>query len=900
MKTVTVVGLGYVGLPVACQCAEKGYNVFGYDIDRHKIDSVNVGKSPIEDEYLSEKLGKLKGKIKATNDPKECIPNSDIIIVCVPTPIDKKNLPDLGALKGSATSVAKNIKKGSLLVIESTIYPGTVEEFIAPILEKENINPFKNEVYLSHCPERIDPGNRKWTIAMLPRVVGGLTKEAAQKTAEFYRSIVDANILELSSVKAAEATKIMENTFRDVNIAFVNEMAKSFDKAGIDILEVIKGASTKPFAFMPHYPGAGVGGHCFDGNEYIFVEHESSVYPVKIGELYELLKYYNESEFGETNLVSPGNLSVLSFDIANKKSCFKRAIALSKRPYHSMVSISAAGGYGLKVTDKHPVIVYDAGFKIKSAVQLSTNDRIVVSLNIPSVDEEQKIDVIEHLNDSLKDKLRVKIKNKKWSDFKEILKPYLSNYKYSSDFFRYDCIPLEVFLKAEKSLGIPRDQIILITGRGPATRRFSAILRIDENFARLIGYYLSEGCLTNDNTLRVRFTFNIKESEYTNDVKYILDNYGIKYSEYKDLKNNSHHIKVSSELLGTIINSVLKCGTNCYNMLVPPKLFSANKKMRTEIIKGILRGDAGISHSNRKRSYVKNDKTYTHNSNSNSLEYFTSSGKLKQQVVLMLQDNKIVPKIGMREGIVRLHGVSNFQFLQDVFLGDKNKKINEYLSNVKKIVKYSDVEVFDNFAAIKVKSVTPCETDYVYSIEVEDTGTVVTTNGLVMHNCIPVDPYYLIEKARQIGFDHKFLSLARTINNSMPHYTVELLENELQKEKKHINNAKIGLLGLTYKANVDDIRESPALDILNILKSKGAEVFVFDPHVPDESNVKDLNELMEKSDCIILATDHDEFKSIEASQFRKNEISIVIDGKNCLDKDKIKSLGIKYHGIGRS
>ena len=326
----------------------------------------------------------------------------------------------------SISTISKFIKQNTLLVVESTIYPGTIEEIVIPILKKQRFDSCKNDVFVAHCPERIDPGNKKWTIENLPRVVGGITKEAAKKAAEFYRGIISADIIELSSVKAAEATKIMENTFRDVNIAFVNEMAKSFDKAGIDILEVIKGASTKPFAFMPHYPGAGVGGHC-----------------------------------------------------------------------------------------------------------------------------------------------------------------------------------------------------------------------------------------------------------------------------------------------------------------------------------------------------------------------------------------------------------------------------------------------------------------------------------------IPVDPYYLIEKAKQIGFNHKFLSLAREINNSMPDYTVELLEGELKKLKKSIKGAKVGVLGLAYKANVDDIRESPAFEIINILKTKGADVFVFDPHVKKGINVNGIDELLNKSDYIILATDHNEFRNMDMEKLKKHKILAVIDGRNCLDNEKIKAMGILYHGIGR-
>jgi len=420
MKAIAIIGLGYVGLPLACLCAEKGIDVYGVDTDKTRADLISKGISPIDDHELKASVKRAKGKIRVVS-PEDAIKNSEAVIVCVPTPVDENHLPDLAALNSACETIAKSLRNNTLVVIESTIFPGTVEEICLPILKKSNA-----KLYLAHCPERIDPGNKKFTIRNIPRVVAGIDRESTKKAAEFYRRIIEADILELSSVKAAEATKIMENTFRDVNIAFVNEMAKSFDKAGIDITEVIKGASTKPFAFMPHYPGAGVGGHC-----------------------------------------------------------------------------------------------------------------------------------------------------------------------------------------------------------------------------------------------------------------------------------------------------------------------------------------------------------------------------------------------------------------------------------------------------------------------------------------IAIDPYYLIAKAKQMGFKHEFLILARKINESMPSYTVSLLENELKKLNKSVNGAKVGVLGLAYKANVDDVRESPSFEVIKILKEKGAEVFIFDPHVGKGSNVKDIDELLKKSDYIILATAHNEFKDLDLNELKENGIKVIIDGRNCLDKEKIKAMGILYHGIGR-
>lgn len=268
-RKVCVVGLGYVGLPLLCLCIEKGYKTYGFDINEKSVKIISEGKSPIKDKFLEEKLNEIKDKVDVTNNP-EVIRKADVIIICVPTPIDAHYNPDLKPLEKAAETVSENLKKGDLIVIESTVFPGTTEEIVKPILEKSGLKAGK-DFYLAYCPERVDPGNKKWNVSNLPRVVGALTKEGLKLSAEFYRTLTSSEVLELNSVKAAEATKIMENTFRDVNIAFVNEMAKSFDKMGIDITEVIKGASTKPFAFMPHWPGCGVGGHCIKVDPYYLI-----------------------------------------------------------------------------------------------------------------------------------------------------------------------------------------------------------------------------------------------------------------------------------------------------------------------------------------------------------------------------------------------------------------------------------------------------------------------------------------------------------------------------------------------------------------------------------------------------------------------------------------------------
>lgn len=421
-KTVCVIGLGYVGLPLAIRCSQKGYQTFGLDMDKEKIGLINRGKSPIKEKYLEDNLKKFK--VSAGSDEK-ILAKADIILICVPTPVDENFFPNLKPVISATESVARNAKKGALVVLESTVNPGVSEEVVAPILKKAGYSIGK-DIFLAHCPERINPGDPKWNVTNIPRVVGSTNRLGLERALEFYQSIVDGTIRPMKSIREAEAVKIVENSFRDINIAFVNELAKSFDKLGIDVKDVIQGAATKPFAFMPHFPSCGVGGHC-----------------------------------------------------------------------------------------------------------------------------------------------------------------------------------------------------------------------------------------------------------------------------------------------------------------------------------------------------------------------------------------------------------------------------------------------------------------------------------------IPVDPYYLIERAKLSGFNHKFLKIAREVNNSMPGYTVELMQDALNEIRMPMKGTKIGILGVAYKANVDDVRESPSVKIIDFVEKLGAQVFVFDPHIPKKSNVKSLDELLKKSEALILVTDHDEFKNIEPKTLKKYKIKAIIDGKNCLDKDAIKRLGIIYKGIGR-
>jgi len=257
---VGIIGLGYVGLPLAAEFGRNGLKVVGFDISTKKVKLINAGKSDIGDvppAVVKELIGKKL--LRATDDFSQ-LKKVDCVAICVPTPLSKTKDPDVTFILNAVDQVKKYLHKDMLVVLESTTYPGTTEELILPQLEETGLKVGK-DFYLGFSPERIDPGNQFFGTSNTPRVVGGVTAKCRTVAKEFYLCIID-NVYDVSSTKAAEMVKLLENTFRSVNIGLVNEVALMCDRLGLNVWEIIDAAASKPFGFMPFYPGPGLGGHC--------------------------------------------------------------------------------------------------------------------------------------------------------------------------------------------------------------------------------------------------------------------------------------------------------------------------------------------------------------------------------------------------------------------------------------------------------------------------------------------------------------------------------------------------------------------------------------------------------------------------------------------------------------
>ena len=255
---VCVLGLGYVGLPIAVEFAKKGFFVYGFDTKRSRIEKLQKGISYIDD-ISNKHIKAVIGKFHPTHDVK-VLSEADVIIICVPTPLRINKAPDMSFILKATCSVADHLRPGQLIILESTTYPGTTRDIMLPVFKRKGLVPEK-DFFLAFSPERIDPGNKKCHFTKIPKITGGTGIFSSKLTVVLYSKVID-KVVQVSSAESAEMVKLLENTFRNVNIGLVNEFAMLCDKLNIDIWEVIEAAKTKPFGFMPFYPGPGIGGHC--------------------------------------------------------------------------------------------------------------------------------------------------------------------------------------------------------------------------------------------------------------------------------------------------------------------------------------------------------------------------------------------------------------------------------------------------------------------------------------------------------------------------------------------------------------------------------------------------------------------------------------------------------------
>lgn len=391
MKKITVIGLGYVGMSLAVAFANKNFDVTGYDISEDVVKRIREGKYPeIVTNY------EIK-QIKATTNPAECLPQSDFIIICVPTPLTQDKKPDVSCIKSACETISRYLRKGQTVITESTSYPGTTEDVIKPILEKSGLKA-GIDFGLACSPERLDPGNKKYPLEELPKLVAGINKKDGEIAKDLYSQAIKKVIL-VSSIKVAETSKIFENTFRNINIAFVNEMAMLAEKIGVNIFEVIDAASTKHGGFLAHYPGPGVGGYCIPISPY-YLNWKANEYGFD-SEFIKLADKINSSMPSYiSNLIernSDKNNTVLILGIT-----YKANISDSRNtPIKDLVEILKRRNFKIKIFDPYVKIKEFMGIKIEDDLKkaIESSDTVVFTVS------HNYFKSFENLQEMLKDKI---------------------------------------------------------------------------------------------------------------------------------------------------------------------------------------------------------------------------------------------------------------------------------------------------------------------------------------------------------------------------------------------------------------------------------------------------------------------------------------------------------------
>jgi UDP-N-acetyl-D-glucosamine dehydrogenase len=385
--TVGVIGLGYVGLPLAISFAEVGYRVFGFDVADHVVGGLNAGRSHIDD-VTPARIGPLvtKGAFRATSavsDIAEC----DAVFICVPTPFDKAKTPDLSYVESATRTVAKVLRRGMLVVLQSTTYPGTTTEFVRPILEETGLRAGV-DFHLAFSPERVDPGNTKWNVRNTPKVVGGLTPTCTELAKTLLLSLMDDPTLvrTVESPDVAEMAKLLENTYRALNIALVNELAQLCHEMGIDVWSVIDAAATKPFGFQAFYPGIGPGGHCIPVDPF-YLAWKAREYDFQT-RFIELAADVNDAMANYAivrmqDVLNEKSISMRGAKILCLGAAFKRGVSdvRNSRAIHVMELLRARGAI-VSYCDPHVPSVRVGG---ETLVSVSSDDVVKTDANLVAV-----------------------------------------------------------------------------------------------------------------------------------------------------------------------------------------------------------------------------------------------------------------------------------------------------------------------------------------------------------------------------------------------------------------------------------------------------------------------------------------------------------------------------------
>ncbi len=895
---INVIGSGYVGTTLAACLADLGHDVLAVDIDEDIVATLNEGRAPIHEPGLEELVATHIGTNLHATTSYDRVPEAAVTFLAIQTPSREDGSIDAAPLAAAAEMTGQALVESEtdhLVVVKSTITPHALDEVRNSLFGAcENAD---GRIGFATNPEFLREGTAVEDFLTPEKIVLGADEDwATERLEAVYEPLLAAHDAHVVRTDPATAMliKYANNAFLATKISLINDIGNVCKEFGVDAYEVADAIGLDDRIgerFLRS--GVGWGGSCLTGEQRILAKDDTGTKHLTLSEFFE--------EYVSDGAVE--NVAVLSRS-ADGEFQFKPVQAATRRRYEGPVhTIHTRMNKAVTVTHDHPMVTLDGrDTTVRPAEEIEPGDSIPVMADLPS-DPVSAFDLINLIeasstfeNESVYLKPSTPLETVK-DDVYEILREYNQQFDYHKvrDLVRDNYLPLDVFLEYEDDLPVERSDLGLYTTRGGGQTYVPAILPADEEFWRYIGYYLSEGHINDDTSgrgsttrRRVFLSFHpTDEQEYVSEVESYYERMGVRYRT--DQQETSTQVGVSSRVFAEFLEW-LGCGTGSYSAAVPDTAFQATADQRVALLSGLFRGDGYIE--------------YTNHSNAVVYDYGSVSEELIDGMQLLLHSLGIVPSYKTSQSakstrpahFLRVSSKEQIASLKEMFLPDERGRIEDRLAGYDRDIKPTGHTADGGFTSVPVREVTTEETTTdVYSVEVADDHTFVTTDGLVVHNCFPKDVAAIIAAAENEGYTPPVLNAAVELNDHQPERMLDLLDDHVD-----VAGERVAVLGLAFKPGTDDTRNSRAIPIIEGLRERGAEVVGYDPVATE--NMRERFPEIEYADApaaaldgavgALVVTDWDEFAALDEA-FDAMADPIVIDGRRIVDPRE----GIVYEGL---
>ncbi|SDG13799.1 UDPglucose 6-dehydrogenase [Halorubrum xinjiangense] len=899
---VSIVGSGYVGTTVAACFADMGHEVVNVDIDEEIVAAINDGRAPIHEPGLDELLEEHGGDALTATTDYAAVRDTDLTFLALPTPANDDGSIDTSIIEAGAETLGEALetKDGDHVVVtKSTVVPTTTEETLAPILAEAAGKTLGEDLHVAMNPEFLREGTAVEDFQSPDKVVFGtqdddaVALDALRGVFEPLLDATEAAVVE-TGIAEAEMIKYANNAFLASKVSLINDIGNICKQFGVDAYEVADAIGLDDRIGEQFLrSGLGWGGSCLTVDQRVLAKDEAGTRHLTLGEFFD--EYVSDGTVDDVSVLSRSEQGEFAFKSVE--------VATRRRYDGPLHTIRTKMNKRVTVTHDHPMLTLEGNdTAVKPAAELEEGDSVPVLADLPSdpVSEFDLIEIVDESPDFENDRVYLKPStpleaNK--DEVYEVLRAYNRQFDYHklSDLVRDNYLPLDAFLTYEEELPVEREELSLYTTRGGGQTYVPAILRADERFWRFIGYYLSEGHVNDDTSghgsttrRRIQLSFHpSEEPEYVGDVESYYEDLGIRYQTRQ--QETTTEICVSSRVFAAFLEW-LGCGTGSYSAAIPDDAFQATADERVALLSGLFRGDGHIE--------------YTNHSNAVVYDYGSVSEELIDGMTLLLHSLGIVPSYKTSQSakstrpahFLRVSSKRQIAALKELFLPEEQDRINDRLDAYERDIAPTGHTADGGFTSVPVRDVTVEETTTdVYSLEVAEDHTFVTTDGLVVHNCFPKDTNAIIAAAKETDYDPELLEAAVRVNDGQPERLLSLLDEHVD-----VSGERVAVLGLSFKPGTDDVRNSRAIPVIEGLQARGATVVAYDPvatenmraHFPGVEYADAAAAALDDASACVVCTDWDEFAALDM-EFDAMATPVVVDGRRVVERRD----GLIYEGL---